>query len=493
MQHPSAHDGRAVPRLLTVSNRGPVEFSRDEAGNLQAVPGQGGLSTALRTAAQLYPTTWLSSPISEEDRKIAEGGCAPAGLEGSSRFVLTSPESYELFYGCFSNEALWFLQHSLPFPEELTEEALEEAWRDGYVTVNRAFAEAIVDELRRGDYRAVSLHDYHFYLAPLFVRERLRDAYLQHFVHIPWPGPQEWRRLPQAMLRKICLGLLANDSVVFQTDGDVRNFLTTCQSVLPDANVDCQEGTVEGAWGCARVWSNAISADPAELMEAAETQEYSQYRFLLRASPGQKTIIRVDRLDPTKNVIRGFEAYERMLEEHPELHEKVVFLGLLQPTKSSIESYQRYQDDTHRLVDDINRRFGNLHWKPIRMLYEHNRMQALAAMSLYDVLLVNSVADGMNLVAKEGPILNTHEGVLVLSKFAGAHAELACGAIGIDPFDVDETADALYRALTMPVQERRERLRKLKDAIRQHDLRDWFRALLADIEGRTAVPVLPVV
>jgi trehalose 6-phosphate synthase len=185
----------------------------------------------------------------------------------------------------------------------------------------------------------------------------------------------------------------------------------------------------------------------------------------------------------TKNVVRGFEAYERLLEDHVELRGHVMFLALLVPTKVDIPMYSRYQEEALAKAQAINRRFGNLHWKPVRLLFEHNRVQALAAMSLYDVMLVNPVADGMTLVAKEGPILNTHNGVLLLSTAAGAYADLGCGAIGVDPYDVEQTAAALHEAITMPAVERRDRSEKLKRAIRNKDLRAWFQALFTDIEA----------
>jgi trehalose 6-phosphate synthase len=186
-------------------------------------------------------------------------------------------------------------------------------------------------------------------------------------------------------------------------------------------------------------------------------------------------------------VIRGFEAYERLLEEHPELINKVNFLALLVPSKSEIASYRRYQDNAQAYAEAINKRFGNLHWKPIRVFYENNRTQALAAMSLYDVLLVNPLADGMNLVAKEGPTLNARDGVLVLSTRAGAWAEMACGALGIEPEDVEGTAAALYQALTMTPAERNERAARLRQVMRRHDLHAWFEALIEDIEANATV------
>jgi trehalose 6-phosphate synthase len=480
-------------RLLTVSNRGPVEHHWNAEGEIETVGGQGGLATALRVAAQFQPTTWLSSPLTEVDVLIARGKVEPPSGNAASHFVLTPPEAYDLFYGRFSNEVLWFLQHSLPWPQDLTEDARLDAWENGYLPVNRAFAEAVVDELESGAFRAVMLHDYHFYAAPAIVRKARPKAYLQHFIHIPWPGPEEWERLEALIVEAICEGLASNDSVVFQTNESASNFLRTCKAYL-NCEIDLARGTLKFNGRKVRAWANAISVDPEELEEAAASPDFSRYRWLLRPAPGQKTIMRVDRLDVTKNVLRGFEAYRKLLTDHPELHGEVQFLALLVPSKSDIPAYKQYQEESHALVAEINRQFGRARWKPIRLIFEHNRVQALAAMSLYDVLLVNPVADGMNLVAKEGPMLNDHNGVLVLSKKAGAYEELAPAAIGIDPTDVAGTADVLYQALMMPARERQEKAKRLKDIIRAHDLRDWFAALMGeDIDRHAPLPARPAV
>jgi trehalose 6-phosphate synthase len=469
-------------RLLTVSNRGPCEFQRDASGKVVCVPGQGGLATALREAAKLHPTTWLSSTMNPLERAIASGEVAAHEMDSVARFVATSQDEYALHYGVFANQVLWFLQHGLAWPEELTAQRRLEAWRDGYQRVNKAFAHKVIEELDTGAYRAVMFHDYHLYLAPAMVRRVRPQAYLQQFIHIPWPEPEAWRCLEPEILRGIIGGLLGNDSLIFQTEECVRNFLRTCEEVLPLLSIDLDAGCVRSGDRTTRVWANGISVDPEELAEAAASHDFARYRYLLRADPGVKTILRVDRVDPSKNVLRGFEAYEKLLTEHPELRGKVSFLALMVPSKSEIEAYSRYREETTQLISSINRRFGDLRWKPIRVLFEHNRLQALAAMSLYDVLLVNSVADGMNLVAKEGPMLNQHHGVLVLSERAGAYDELACGALGIDPLDVGATAAALYEALTMPIGDRRKRSAELREAIQRRDLNRWFRALLADVE-----------
>ncbi len=475
-------------RLLTVSNRGPVEHHYDESGEVIGVPGQGGLANALRVAAQFRPTTWLSSPMTPVDRAIAQSRCKRPPNDGASHFVLTDSKAYDLFYGTFSNEALWFLQHSLQWPGTLEPETIRAAWEQGYLPVNRAFADAIVEELDDDGIRAVMLHDYHFYAAPRMVREARPNAYLQHFIHIPWPRSVEWKRLDPDVLATICDGLLGNDSLVFQTAQSAQNFLETCSMVFPDVEVDSSTGAVSRGCQTTRVWANGISVDPDELTEASTTPEFSQYRWLLRPPPGQKTIVRVDRLDVTKNVVGGFEAYRLLLQRHPELRERVSFLSILVPSKSDIPAYREYQEQTHAIVAEINKEFGNHHWRPIRLLFEHNRMQALAAMSLYDVLLVNPLADGMNLVAKEGPLLNTRDGVLVLSKKAGAYEELASGSLGIEPCDISGTADAIYLALSLPPDRRRELALRLRGAIRCNDLRAWFSTLMDDIERNAPVP-----
>ncbi len=474
-------------KLLTVSNRGPMEFHLAETGELIAVPGSGGLATALRAAATITPMTWLSNPMTAGDRAIAGGEGGFEGVETAAHFVNTDAREYELFYGAFSNEVLWLIQHNQPWPDALTAEVREESWRDGYIPVNQAFADAVIAEVDTGEYRAVMFHDYHFCLAPEMVRKERPGIYLQQFIHIPWPTAEIWDRLEAPILKAICTGLLGNDSLVFQTPESSRNFLLTCRRNLPEAVVDVRAGTVSLNGRCTRAWANGISVDPEELGNEAASPDFARYRYLLKPQHGQQTILRVDRLDPTKNVIVGFQAFEHLLETYPDMRGRVTFIALLVPSKSSIDSYKQYQDEAIAYAGQINKRFGNLHWKPIQVFYENNRTQALAAMSMYDVLLVNPLADGMNLVAKEGPMLNDHGGVLVLSREAGAYAELASGCIGIEPTSTENTAAALYWALTMPPAERREMNLRLRQIIRKHDLRAWLEELLADIEENAPI------
>ena len=474
-------------RLLIVSNRGPFQLELcGEENASRLIPASGGLATALSVAAAFCPTTWLSSSVAEDGfqppRQTIE---TEDGQRSDYRFVTSDRQSYSLFYDTFSNQVLWLLQHELPWPADLTGEAIRHAWVNGYQRVNQDFAEAVIHEAEPGSYRAVMFQDYHLYLAPLFVRDALPALHLTQFVHIPWPPAEVWLRLHPSIVASICTGLLANDSVVFQTPESAEYFLETCCAVLAEARVDFNSRTIAGGRRVTRIRANPISIDPDELALASNSGQFRSYQAALQPRPGERMIVRVDRLDPSKNVPAGFEAYSRLLEDNPELHERVSFLAMLVPTRQAVPLYRDLEDRTMELIRRINARFGTTDWQPIRVFYENNRCQALAAMSLADVLLVNPVADGMNLVAKEGPLVSENDLVLVLSRKAGAFRELSRGALGVDPLDIEGTKNALLQALAMPASERRRRADALRDAIRAHDLHAWFEGLLEDVPSAT--------
>jgi len=283
------------------------------------------------------------------------------------------------------------------------------------------------------------------------------------------------------MVREICDGLLANDTVAFQTDEDVENFLATCRAYLGSrAQVWERRGEVEYRGQSTTAWSNPISVDVQELEDLSATPEVRAFARQV-AFPGEKVIVRVDRLDPSKNVLRGFQAYARLLERNAKLHGKVRFLAYLVPSRESIEEYSCYASETMQLVDEINARFGTRTWQPIVLFHQQNRLQALAGLTRYDVLLVNSVADGMNLVCKEGAILNERNGVIVLSETAGAFEQLRNAVLGVEPLDVEGTALALERALSMNAREKAEMAEDLQRAVRSHQVQDWLRLLLRDL------------
>ena len=489
-----SREGRTRNRLVLVSNRGPVQHRTSSDGVIERVCSGGGVATALATLAPARPITWIAGAAVQVERDLAESGTAIELEDGKRvRYVAPEAEAYKLFYGTFCNPLLWFIHHSMQARlqrKDVDGEAVR-AWQEGYLPVNQAYAEAVIDELDGDDGRpAVMLNDYHLYAAPLFIRDRRPDVTLQHFVHIPWPAAEAWRTLPQLIVQSICEGLLANDSVVFQTNEFAQNFIDTCNAYLDGVAVDPSSERVTRRGRTTRVWANPVSVDIWDLRGELSSREADAYRKKLAAPEGMRTIVRVDRLDPSKNAATGFHAFGRLLERHPEWIGKVRFQAFLVPSRGGIDEYRTYMKEVFSASEQVNARFGTKGWTPITVYHEHDRLQALVAMSMYDVLLVNPVADGMNLVSKEGPAVNGKSGVLVLSEAAGSAAELRNGALMVRPADIEGTAAALDRALRMEPPERRERVQHLREAIIRHDLRRWFRLLLEDLDGGTSRPLL---
>jgi trehalose 6-phosphate synthase len=484
---------------VLVSNRGELEYRWDASGEPVAARGSGGVVTALSALTRLIPrSVWISCAMSEADRAAARA--APdAGAAGRqrARLLVPPPEEYRRYYGVFCNRFLWFLQHQMWDVLDPTglAEALADSWENGYRPVNALFARAIVQEaiaLGAAATRepAILVQDYHLYLAPGLVRARLPRARLQHFSHIPWPGPEAWTALPSPVVRALCESLLACDVAGFQNERSVAAFLETCAAYLPDAQIDRAARTVayRGRRSCVRAYP--ITVDRSAVSRLAASPEAEAHRRRLAGHGADHLIVRVDRLDPSKNVARGLLAFEQLLAARAARGEtgRVRLLACLVPTRGEVPEYRRCRAEAFELVERINRRFGAADWKPVEVLYENNYAQAIAAMSLADVLLVNPIADGMNLVAKEGALVNRRAGVLVLSRRAGAYEELGVGAIGIDPYDLPGTTDALERALAMPVAERRQRAAALRAAVSRNDVADWLGQQLADLRGLSVPP-----
>lgn len=471
--------------LLIVSNRGPVEYYYDETGRLRRRLASGGVASALTSIANSAPISWVASAASAADREVAmNGGILDVGEGTRLRLVAAPKEAYDLFYGTFCNPLLWFLQHSLwerLGHRNVRAEALH-SWEHGYLPVNQAFAETVANEFRSTrNCGAVMLHDYHLYAAPMFIRNLCPAASLQHFVHIPWPSLEAWQDLPRQIVDSICEGLLSNDSVVFQTEKWAQDFLLMCWAFFPSARVDFSESVVTYRGRRTKVSANPISVDVFDLRSQLSSPEARPYFSKLAAETAERTIIRVDRLDPSKNVATGFRAFDALLQRHPEWSGRARMLSFLVPSRTSIPEYRAYTDEVFALADEINDRHGNRDWTPIKVFYEHNRLQALVALSLYDVLMVNPLVDGMNLVSKEGPVLNRRDGVLVLSEAAGSFEELREGAISVRPDDIDNTAEALFTALTLSDDERRERASLLRRAVLRHDIGRWLQVQLEDL------------
>lgn len=357
-----------------------------------------------------------------------------------------------------------------------------DAWENGYVPVNRAFAEAVVGVAAQGSSRPVVMfQDYQLYMAPGFTRELVPDALLTHFIHIPWPAPRYWSLLPATFRTPILASLCQNDIVGFQTHRDVHNFLYTCEYLLPDARVNYQRGTIRYGRRLMYARSYPISIDVEAVRATAASPEAATYLDRLTPLAGQQTVMRVDRMEPTKNLVRGFQAFDTLLTRYPQLAGKVKFLAFLVPSRTELAFYQRHCDEVMALVEQINTRHGHDAWKPVEVFYENNYMQAIAGMTLYDALLVNSVMDGMNLVAKEGVTVNQRDGVLILSETAGAFEQMGRHAIAVSAADIEGQVRALYQALTMSKRERRSRARRLRATVATSTIADWAEAQRADI------------
>jgi trehalose 6-phosphate synthase len=400
------------------------------------------------------------------------------------RFVLAEEESYDKYYSTVSNPLLWFLQHYM-WDVVRSPTFVPEMWSawESYEEVNRAFAEAIAEEVARaGKPTIIMLQDYHLYLCPGAVAPRLpENCLLLHFVHIPWPGPDYWMILPATIREQILRSLCSNDILGFHTDRYALNFLRTCQSLLPGAEVDYSSSTVKRDGKILRVRSYPISIDVSALRRVARARGTARHREHLLPRLGEQTIVRIDRIDPSKNVVRGFQAFDLLLERYPDYLGRVRLIAFLVPSRLTIDQYQQYLEEIVVLAQRINLKYGDGEWQPLKLYVGENYPRAVAAMQLYDVLLVNPIIDGMNLVAKEGPVVNEQDGVLVLSEGAGSSEELGEAALVVSPYDVVEMAEALHRAVAMSNRERAQRARTLREIVEGHTVTDWLYDQLLDL------------
>ena len=457
-------------KLILVSNRGPVSFEREAGGKRVAHRGGGGLATALRGLLARHDVTWVASAMTEEDRAVAvEHGGAIEQAGYRLRLLAHDPFAYDRYYEDVANGTLWFLLHYLwgLGTEPDLGPSFRRAWQEGYARVNATFAAAVVEELEREPEAAVFFHDYHLFLAPALVRAQRPDARMTHFLHVPWPQSEYWHVLPGDLRRAIHEGLCANDVVGFHTERWRRNFVQSCQ-VFGDARTSTSV--------------NPIAIDPGEfdgLRTAAAVLE--EERRIVDARP-ELLVVRVDRTDPSKNIVRGFRAFALLLEQHPELVGRVGMLALLHPSRQTLPAYTTYLEAIEQEARAVNDRFATDDWLPVDLQAADNFPQSVAAYKQFDVLFVNPVFDGMNLVAKEGAFVNERDGVVVLSENAGAFEELGEWVVPVNPFDIQGQADALYEALTMEPGERRRRAEAIAGLVREHDIAAWTDSLLADLD-----------
>lgn len=463
--------------LVVASNRGPVSWKATEGG-LVAQRGFGGLVTALGGALQSEPGTWVSVALSDTDRTVAaehDGTPFEVDADGSRLRLrlLDVGSGFDPYYNEVANRLLWFTLHGLwSAPYEPGGVGWPADWDDGYVPVNAQVAAAAADAAEEYDGRGeVLLQDYHLCTAGGHIRERLPGVRLLHYMHTPWVGPDDLRRLPDRISDAVLRGLLAADVIGFSSPVWAAAF-RRCAGELLGAAVDGDAVVLDGRRTV--VADFVLGVDEADLASSAASEAVTAAGADLDAEiAGRQLLLRVDRSDLSKNVLRGLRAYELLLERFPEHRGDVWHYAHLNPSRQGVDEYRAYLRACQEVAGRIRERFGEA---SITLFVGDDYPRAVAALQRFDVLLANPVMDGTNLVAKEGPVLNTRDGAVVLSRTAGAAAVLGDGALLVNPYDVESQAEALHAALTMEPAERATRAESLRAAARLGAPDEWLDA-----------------
>ena len=461
---------------LVVSNRGPLTFRAGPEGALVPVPAGGGLASSLHRLLTGSGTTWASVTMGAADREaVAQGLMHEDGLDLLP--VVIDDETYRQAYDVVANTTLWYCHHhlfDLPHRPRF-DRHWRQAWK-GYRAYNRAMADVVAARAGEGD--AVFVQDYHFSLLGRMLAEARPDLRTVHFLHTPFAAPDMLAVLPDDVRAELLDGMAGYSACGFHCHQWEDAFLACYDAAGRDG-----VGGGGGGGGAPSTFVAPLGPDAGVLEEEAAAPDCVAAAALLRDEAGGRRIIaRTDRMEPSKNIVRGLLAFEELLLTYPEWRGRVVHVAFAYPSRQGLAEYLAYGADVEHTAARINHAFGTDAWTPILLSLEDDRARSLAALTLSDVLLVNPVRDGLNLVAKEGPLLNTADGVLVLSHLAGAWEELALdggGALGVNPFDVAGTADVLQAALTMDGPTRARRAAALRTAVRGRTAADWWADQLA--------------
>jgi trehalose 6-phosphate synthase len=455
--------------------------------------GAGGVITGLRSLAEATGADWVACARVDAERELAARQDAVpltrlVRSPGRLHYAAPTREQYEMYYSVIANPVLWFIQHYLwdLGNQPVIDDRIHQAWSEGYVEVNRQVAAKVVQLARNATSRPLVLvHDYQLYLVPRMVRQDISNAAITHFTHVPWPTPQYWKVLPKQMRDAILEGLLGCDIVGFQSSLDVRNFLLTCEENA-GLQVDEHERAVVSGGRVIYARHYPISVDVSRTMQLASSRAVKHQEEELATWRPKRLIGRIDRTDPSKNIVRGFIAYEKLLRYHPELRGEVQFWAFLQPSRQDVAAYSRYLREIRQMAARINHEHGNQEWQPIRLEIAESERKAMALLKNFDVLLVNPVYDGLNLVVKEGALVNQTDGVIVLSENAGAHEELRGTVLSINPFDVEATASAMYTALMMAPEDRHRMNDLAQSVVRSNDIARWISNQVQDLRDLVA-------
>jgi trehalose 6-phosphate synthase len=455
--------------VIIVAHRGPVTFVRDERGGFHARRGAGGLAGTLGPLLTHHrgdggPVTWVAAAMSDDDRAAAAAG--KTKLEDVDLQLLElDPREHRLHYDVVSNATLWFLYHGLfDLPRRPRfDHRFREAWA-AYIAVNTAFADRVAEV---ADDDVVLVQDYHLALVPGILTSRRPDLRVVHFTHTPFCGPNSIRVLPDEVARAIC-GSMATVPSGFHTRRWADAFEASAATVLGPEHSP------------APVFAASLGPDPTDLDDTAASPDGQAATQALDERVGdRRLVLRSDRIEPSKNIVRGFLAFDRFLDEHPEWRERVVFVAKLNASREGLPEYQAYRQEVEQSAARVNDRWAHGDWEPVLMDMRDDFPRTVAGYLRYDALLVNPIKDGLNLVAKEGPLVNQRNGVVCLSTEAGAYDELQSAVLAVHPYDLDQTASALHTALTMPDDARRAQASRLRDLAAAVTPASWLGELIS--------------
>jgi trehalose 6-phosphate synthase len=454
--------------VIVVSHRGPFLFSKASDGSLVAGRGPGGLAGTLHALATstdlLDGACCISAALSDGDAAVARGAVAPR-LATDIRFVEIDHAVHQLHYEVVSNQVLWFLFHGLfdLVRRPTFDESFSAAW-DAYVRANEVFADAVVDQAAPGD--TVLVQDYPLALVPGMVRTARPDLRISYFAHTPFCGPGSIRVLPDHVAEAICASLASVPSG-FHTARWAREYGSAVREVLG-------RDVPEGGWFVA-----PLGPDPVAFADIAHSDAVQDAAAELESmAAGRRLLFRTDRIDPAKNIARGFVAYDHLLANHPEWRERVVFVAMLTASRENIAEYVTYHEEVLEAAAAVNGRWATDRWQPLVVDTRDDFERSVGGYTSYDVLLVNSLKDGLNLVAKEGPLVNRRDGVLCLSPETGAYEELHDAVVAVHPWDAAQAAESLHTALGMTPDERAARAARLRELAVAHTPRTWLEAII---------------
>ena len=435
-----------------------MSFSRGDDGTLTAKRGAGGLVATLGSALAERDAVWVSAAISDEDRDAVKEGLTEA--DGFTwRALVVDEEEYRMFYDVVANATLWFMHHGLfDLPRR---PRIDRQWRDAwaaYRDVNNAFADVVCEEAEEG--ATVLAHDYHLALMGSRLASARPDLKTVHFNHTPFTPPAGLRVLPADVANELLSGLAGYGACGFHAQRWADEFVACATEMLGNAPP---------------TFVAPAATDHDDIAGVAASDECAKEFDALNETIGDRHFIcRVDRIELSKNLLRGFLAFDDLLTTRPEWRERVVFGAFVYPSRESLSEYAAYHQEVETLARRINETWATDDWTPIILDTDDYFPRSCAALRRYDVLLVNPVRDGLNLVAKEGALLNERHGAVALSREAGVWEELQAGALDVNPFDVAGTADVLAEALAMGDDERERRSKLLCEAAARRRPQDWL-------------------